>query len=386
MSVFIQPGSNDGSTSATSMLLDMYVTGINTPTQVDAIFSSPGAVPGVTVVPAEPGGSYRHIYAATAPAPIEVEKGDIINGQVLGQVYQTITREDVDMAQAMKIHESDYRRVEWTARRVAQNAAQHRYNIGALRSRRVIRAAALAARGASSETVTAGGVTMFAYDSGTRITRTGGTSGTVNDAVSAAYDYNDSTRRVKAFEDLRELRYSLDSKNQPTGPGARNAVLDYEFWTAVHTYALIDKSFESTNVILEGGGELPRTAKYYPLFDLTVIGVMNRYSGSDYTLPTNGNYGAGMLPSGNVTDGPSVLRANFIPSSANSGNGFPVLVGMIGGSEKGAVHYTEEKPLTPIYHKEPLEQSETLAVVAMDTIAPLCPEKAFSIEVIYGAL
>jgi hypothetical protein len=358
------------------MLLDIYAESFNTPLRVEPI-GWDGNLGGITKVAAEPGGSYRHTYEATTPPPLEIERGDVINGQVSGQFFQTISRSDTPIAQAATIHELDIRRVDAAMGRFARVGESHRYGIMATAARRTWRAAALAARGSTSETVTVGSTTLFAHEAGTRITRTSSQS-TVDAAVTAAYDYTDANKRVLLFNDLRLLKLRLDRLNHPTGPGARNCVMDYEAMTSLNSY-LLSQNFDNNNAVIgANGGILPQGAIYLPIFDLTILGSVNRYSGSDLVTPTNGNIGAGLLPAANITDGPSVVRGNFLPGA---GSGYPVLIGMVAGSEKGAVHYTEEMPMKTIDDEKKLALTKTIASVACYTIAPLCPQQAFSIEV-----
>lgn len=376
MAVFINPGANDGSTDDRSMLLEMYAQGTNMPMQHEPVFDNTN-ISGITNVAPEPGGSYRHRFDAGTPAPLTLVKGDRMNGQVSGQYYRTITRDGADdmLYQAHTMHESDLRRVEWAAQTLVNVGQQHRYNLGILKSRRVVRALALAAR-AASKTITVSGVPLWAHNQGTIISQGGGSS-TLATAVSAAVGIGTSTARENTFRCLELLRLTLDQKNAPTGQGQRLCIVDSEFMAGLQAYGN-ERAFTTDNIILTNGN-LQRRAVYLPAFDLTVIGTVNRYTGDEQTLPSNGNYGAGILPAANVIDGPSALRANFNPTSTT---GFPVLLGMIAGNMgKGAVHVTEEVPIRQAFDRDPLGLNETYALYGNWTIAPLNPERAFAIEI-----
>jgi hypothetical protein len=375
MAVFINPGANDGSTDDRSMLLEMYVQGTNLPMQAEPVFDNTN-IAGITNIPAEPGGSYRHRFDAGTPAPLTLAKGDVMNGQVSGQFYKTITREADDLLyQAHTLHESDSRRVEWAAQTIANVGRQHRYNMGILKSRRVVRALSLAAR-AASKTITVSGVPLWAHNQGTVVSQGGG-SATLATAVSAAVGIGSSTSRENSFRCLELLRLTLDQKNAPNGPGQRLAIADSEFMAGLQAYGN-ERAFTTDNIILSNGN-LQRKAVYLPAFDLTILATVNRYTGDESTLPSNGNYGAGVLPATNVIDGPSALRANFNPTSTT---GFPVLLGMVAtNGGKGAIHVTEEKPMMAVYDKHELGLSETFALVGQWTIAPLNPECAFALEI-----
>lgn len=375
MSVLTFPGSNDGSTNPYSMLLDIYAEGINRPLRAEPV-GWDGSMGGITKTAPEPGGAYRHIYEATTPAPNEIERGDVIGGQVSGQFFQTINRNDRPIAQGATIHELDIRRVPDAMGRFARVAESHRYGIMATAARRVWRAAALAARGSTSETVSVGGITLFAHEAGTRLTKTTGQS-TVDAAYTNAYDYTDANKRTSFFNDCLEIKRRLDRLNHPRGAGARNCIISVNGMATLTAY-FRSQNFETSNVVVgSSGGTLPDSAVYIPMLDLTIVGQFNDYSGGDLVVPTNGNIGAGLIPAANITDGPSELRGNFLP---NVGNGYPILIGMVAGSEKGAVHYTEEIAMRPINDEHKLALTKTVAAVGCYTIAPLCPQQAFSIE------
>lgn len=375
MAVFINPGANDGSVDDRSMLLEMYVQGTNMPLQAPAVFDNTN-ISGITNVPAEPGGSYRHRFDATAPAPFRLSKGDKIGGQIAGQYYKTITRDADDlMVQSYQVHESDRRRVEWTAQTLGLIGQQHRYNLGLLKSRRVVRALAKAAR-LSSKTISVSGVSLYAFNQGTVISQGGGST-TLNTAVTAAYGLTDANTRERTYRTLELLRLTLDRKNAPSGAGMRNCIVDAEFMAGLHSYGN-DKLFSVDNVMVSPNGDMPRQALYLPNFDLTILATVNRYTGNEESLPSNGNYGAGILPAGNVLDGPSALQINCNPTSTT---GFPVVLGFVATNGKGAVHVTEEKAITPVYDMDALSFTETYALAAQWTVDALNPEAAFAVEV-----